>query len=271
MRDWRLERRDIRFVVDTLMPGTGDKERAVGLVQEDERFLEAMLDDERLFERLIGGREVLLHVSPYLMFAVLLRRARRDLAEASYTTELRSLQKVILFDTDEVVDLLERDELRSYLAAMLSSFTRIESVSLTVRVREGIWRRYRTNELDVEGLIRYSQAVDEEQRFEPYRRIGDVCLFLSGIFPSAIRARHRYPVSGEIRPRARASTVVSREDYEAHGQAFYRLASEHKSASVQGLERVLRALSEDFILAEKALSFVAGRYLGLMKEQLFGV
>jgi hypothetical protein len=65
--------------------------------------------------------------------------------------------------------------------------------------------------------------------------------------------------------------VASLEDYEAHGRAFYRLAAEHRMARMQGLERVLGALSERFILAEKALSFVADRYLGLMKHQLFEV
>lgn len=61
-------------------------------------------------------------------------------------------------------------------------------------------------------------------------RIGDVCLFLSGLFPSAIEAEYRYPLSGDLRPRARACTVASRDDYEAHGRAFYRLAAEHEMA-----------------------------------------
>lgn len=242
--DWRLRRQDIRFLVDTLMPAIADKEHVVESVHEDQRFLEAMLDDERLFERLMGGREVLLSVSPHLLFAVLLRRARRALSEVAFTTERRSLQKLFVFDTKEVVDLLEQDELRSYLAGLLASFTRIESLSITIRVRKGIWRRYRTNELDVEGLIRYSQALDDAQRFEPYRRIGDVCLFLTGVFPQAIETRYRYRASGEVRPRARSRTVGSREEYEAHGRAFYRLAAEHEVAEIKRLKDVLESLSE---------------------------
>jgi hypothetical protein len=91
------------------------------------------------------------------------------------------------------------------------------------------------------------------------------------VFPRAIESKYRYPMSGEIRPRARSRTVVSREDYEAHGRAFYRLAAEHEAAQVEGLDEVLETLSEDFILAEKALSFVADRYLGLIKTELFGM
>ncbi len=271
MVDWRLRRRDLRFMVDTLMPESRDKERIVDLVREDRRFVEAMLDDDRLFERLMGGEEILLQVSPWLLFTVLLGRARRDLEADTFTTERRRLQKVFIFDAEDVAELLEQDALRAYLASMLASFTRIDSRTVVIRVRKGIWRRYRTSELNVESLMRYAQVVDEESRFEPYKRIGDVCLFLSGVFPSAIETEYRYPVSGEIRPRARARTVVSREDYEAHGQAFYRLAAQHEAAEVQGLEQVLEGLSENFILAEKALTFVADRYLGLIKHQLFAM
>lgn len=267
--DWRLRRRDVRFMVDTLMPHKRDKDHVVEAIRDDERFLEAMLDDDRLFERLMSGEEILVQVSPWLLFDVLLRRARRDLKLETYTTERRRLQKVVLFDTEEVIDLLEHEPLRDYLVRMLASFTRIESLTVRVRVRKNIWRRYRTNELDVEGLMRYSQALDEPFRFEPYRRIGDVCLFLSGLFPSAIETQYRYPVSGQVRPRARARSCASLEDYEAHGKAFYRLASEHEMAEVQELDAVLEALSERFILAEKALGFVGDRYLGLVKHRLF--
>ena len=269
MMDWRLSRRDVWFMVDTLMPQRRDKDRVVDAIRDDERFVEAMLEDDRLFQRLMSGEEILVQVSPWLLFDVLLRRARRDLRVETYTTERRKLQKVVLFDTGQVTDLLEREDLRDYLVRTMVSFTRIESRTVRVRVRKNLWRRYRTSELDVEGMMRYSQAVDEPFRFEPYRRIGDVCLFLSGLFPSAIETTHRYPLSGQVRPGARARTVASLEDYEAHGQAFYRLASEHRMAEVQGLDTVLEVLSERFILAEKALGFVADRYLGLIKHQLF--
>jgi len=269
--DWRLRRRDVWFMVDTLMPNRRDKDHVVDAIRDDEQFLEAMLEDDRLFERLMTGEEILLHVSPWLLFDVLLRRARRDLQMETFTTERRRLQKVVLFDTGEVSELLERRPLRDYLVSMLVSFTRIESVTVAVRVRKNLWRRYRTNELDVQGMMRYSQAVEESSRFQPYRRIGDACLFLSGLFPGAIETQYRYPVSRKVRPTARGQTVASLEDYEAHGRAFYRLASEHQTAAVQGLDTVLEALSERFILAEKALGFVGERYLGLIKHQLFGL
>jgi hypothetical protein len=65
------------------------------------------------------------------------------------------------------------------------------------------------------------------------------------------------------------SMSILGEDYEAHGRAFYRLAAEHEKAKVKELDDVPAALSENFILAEKPLAFLAGRYLRFTKHRLF--
>ncbi len=271
------------------MPEHSDQERVADLILEDEQLIEAMLSDERLFQRLMGeadvpgvdpdrprsaasaraSDEVLLFVSPWLFFTVLLQRARRDLERETFTTERRHQQKVLLFDTDQVIELLEQESLRDYLAAMLASFTRIQSRTMAVRVRQGLWHKYRISDLNVESMVRYCQALDEDLRFEPYKRIADVCLFMAGMFPDYIEAQHRYPLSRRIRPRMKGRICKSREDYEAHGRAFYRLAAEHERAGVEGLDGILATLSERFILAEKPLSFVADRYLHFTRHRLF--
>ena len=266
---WRLPRNDVLFLVRTLMPGRRDVEGTADLLRGDETLIETMLDDEQLFERLMNDDEILLHASPYLFFSVLLRRVRHDLEGESFTVERRHQQWVLLFDTDRVVELLAQDTVRDYLAAMLASFVRIESRTVRYPVRPGIWRRYRTSELDVHGMMRHCQTLDESLRFKPYRRIGDVCLFMAGMFPEHIDARHRYPMSGQVRPGARGRTVVTLEDYEAHGSAFYQLAAEHEMAHTEGLDEVLSTLSEHFILAEKPLTYVANHYLRLARTRLF--
>jgi hypothetical protein len=90
----------------------------------DEEFIQAMLDDDRLFRRLMGEEKALLWVSPWLFFTVLLHRARRDLEREAFTVERRSSQKVVVFDADQVIQLLEQEPLQDYLAAMLASFAR---------------------------------------------------------------------------------------------------------------------------------------------------
>jgi hypothetical protein len=75
--------------------------------------------------------------------------------------------------------------------------------------------------------------------------------------------------SGSPRLRVRSSLLSRFEDYESFGRTFYRLAAEHKLAKLQEMSEVLALLSENFILAEKPLNFVAEHYLSLRKNRLF--
>ena len=267
LQKWTHE--DLRFVVETLIPERSDPEYVVDLLQDDESLLDAMLQDNRLFEQLMLEQEIFLSVSPEFFFKVLLLRARRDLEQELYTVERRNLQRVVLFDANRVVELLARPDICDYLAAMLASFTRINTVTIPYRVRPGLWRKIRINDLDVDSLLRYANILAEEHRFGIYKRIADVCLFLIGIFPEYVESRAHYPASGQPRPRLRISLIHSQEDYEAYGQSFYRLAAKHELAQPQGLDRVLSTLSQQFILAEKPLTFIAQRYLSLRKSHLF--
>jgi hypothetical protein len=253
------------------MPGRADQEHLVDRLTSDGTGLETMLEDDRLFQRLMREEDILLQISPWLFFTVLLRRAWRDLEREAFTIEQRGRQKVVLFDADRVVQLLAQETIRDYLATMLASFTRVESVTVLAELRPGTWRAYRTNELNVEGMMRYSQTLDEPFRFATYKRIGDVCLFLTGMFPEYINGQYRYPVSSRLRPRMRGRTVQKVEDYEAHGRAFYQMAAEHELARREELEEVLMILSENFILVEKPLAFVANRYLQFARHTLFGM
>jgi len=267
----KLNQADVLFIVDTLMPEGVDREQIANRLMRDETQLETMLDQDRLFQRLMREENVLVHISPWLFFTVLLRRAWRDLEREAFTIEQRGRQKVVLFDADHVVRLLAQEPVRDYLATMLASFTRVESMTVLAERRPGVWRAYRTNELNVEGMMRYSQTLDESFRFAPYKRIGDVCLFLTGMYPEYINGQYRYPLSGRLRPRMRSRLLHKVEDYEAYGRAFYQTAADHELARREGLDEVLNTLSEHFILAEKPLSFIATRYLQFARHTLFGV
>jgi hypothetical protein len=265
----RFSHQDLHFVVQTLIPERSDPERVVDLIHDDEPLLDAMLQDDRLFEQLMRDDEKMVSVSPRFFFKVLLLRTRRELEQELYTVERRHQQKVVLFDANRVVELLADPAVCDYLAAMLASFTRIDSKTVHVRVREGVWRRFRVNDLDVDSLLRYAQIVDEEYRFPIYRRIGDACLFLTGLFAEHLEARQYYPFSGQPRLRFKGSLLHSLEDFEAYGRTFYHLAAEHPDAGRHEQVEVLNILSEQFILAEKPLAFLGDRYLSLRKHQIF--
>jgi hypothetical protein len=260
---------DLRFVVETLVPERGDPEHVIGLLQDDEALLDAMLEDDRLFQELMSNEEIFVSVSPDFFFKVLMLHARRDLEREVFTIERRNQQKVVLFDANRVVDLLANAAMCDYLAEMLASFTRIHSLTIPIRVRPGIWHRIRVNDLDVDSLVRYAQILDEEHRFGIYQRIGDACLFLTGIFPEYIEACQRYPQSRQPRLRLGGSLLQDLEDFESYGRTFYRLAARDQVAQLRGLRELLTTLSEQFILAEKPLAFLAERYLSLHKHRLF--
>ncbi len=264
---WQLREADLRFLLDIVAPQLS----AADVGEVDDAWLDAVLEEDEVFESLVSPEQALMRVSPWLYFNVLLRRARRDLVQETFTMERRAQQKIVIFDTEQVVELLGESAVRDYLAALLASFTRVASMTVRVNVGKGVWRRYRTSDLDVEGLMRYAEAVEDPFRFEPYKRIGDVCLFLTAMFPEFIDAQHRYPASRQLRPGARGRVLQSREDYERYGQAFYQLAAEHDRAEVGGLDAVLEALSEHFLLAQKPLAFLANRYLWASRHQLFGI
>lgn len=255
---------DIRFLVQTVLPGRADSEQVVALVRDDPEFVEALLGHERVFERLAGDEEMVLKVSPYLYFSVLLRRVRQDLRVESYTYERRQHQRVAIFDAGQAAELLAGRPVRDYLAGMLASFTRMHGFTRRVRVRKGIWRRQRVNDLDIDSLVRYAGGLDEEQRFEVYKRIADVCLFMTGMFPEHIESRSRY-LLGVLRPQGRRSI----EDYEREGRAFYGLAAGHRGARAGHLSAALSTLAENFTLAEKPLFLLSDHYLRLRKHTLF--
>jgi hypothetical protein len=258
---------DILFMVETLFPQRSDKQHLVEIVKDDEGFVEAMLGDAKLFDRVMGEDSILLQITPKLFFSVVLQRARADLRQVSFTMELRSGQKIPVFDTDQVVELLSDRTVCDYLAGMLASFTRVQGFTWPVRVRKGLWYKHRFSDLDIDSLIRLCQAIEEPQRFSFYRRIADVCLFITGMFPEHVQDKGHWP-PGQSGRRRRERDL---EDYEEEGRQFYTLAAEHEMAAIMQLSQVLDTLAEGFTLAEKPLKFVSEHYLLARKDTLFAL
>jgi len=250
------------------MPDSTDHERMVRVLQEDDEILEGMLADERVLRRLLDDPSLpLFRVSPALFFSVLLARVKLDLEKQPWTLERTSRLSMILFDSPQVVELLKNKEVRDYLAALLVSFVRVNSFSTTVRVRNGVWRRVRFSDFDIDSLLRYGSALDESQRFPAYKRIADICLFTLGIF-SPRHDSADAPLAF-LNEGLRMALRRSREDYIAQGGTFYRLASRHREAASLRLSEVLGLLSEKIALAAKPLTVMSAKYLAPFKDQVF--
>ena len=261
---------DLDFVVDEAGRGAMDTDRLKLLIEEDEQFRAAILGDEKVFQRLTADEEAFLRISPALYFEVLLRQALRDLETASYTVEREGRADLPVFDTQEVVRFLSIQGALDYLAHMLASFTRINSYTVPVRIRRGIRRRVVYNDMDIDSLARHCATADREQRFGFYKRIADVCLFISGVFPDYASPVVRYSVPNRMRATVSDRVRRSLEDYEAQGRQFYALAEERSAAQPLGLPGVFRLLRDHFTTARKPLSFIASHYLHGSRNRLFG-
>ena len=266
----RLNERDIDFLIQTVSADVTDKLRLKQILQEDEDFRNRFISEVAVFRRIMDDEEILLKISPHLFFEILLRKAADALERKGYTLEQTSRLKVPVFDTRDVVKLLERESILVYLADMLSSFTRIESYTLSFRIKPGVWRKIRFNDLDINSLIQFANIVDENHRFTFFKRIGDICLFILGIFPDFAESDYRYPLSRKPRPKVPGKARISPEHYHEAGRKFYKLAAEHPAAEQMELSDIFQSLCEHFQQVKKPLNFIAEHYLQYKRGYVFG-
>ena len=151
-KDLRLSNGDLDFLVETASPAVADKSNLKRIIRDDEDFRNTFISNEKVFRKVMYDEEIFLKISPTLFFEVLLRRATGDLGKVGYTYEKTSTMRIPVFDSKDVVGLLAREPILVYLADMLSSFTRIESYSISFRVKKGSWRKIRFNKLNHYGI-----------------------------------------------------------------------------------------------------------------------
>lgn len=248
-----LSAHDLRFVAETIWgEGREASDAADGLRARGD-LLDVALGDDRLVRRLLGDEQILLRVSPRLVFTVLLRRVSRDLQEQSYTLERTTAETVVVFDVPRVRRVIAEPAIGAYLVDLLTSFVRTETITVWMRRGER-YRRRRFSTMSLEDMIEFAGLVGEEEAPAVFRRIADIALFTSGIFPDCLRSGRVDPRSMS-RPRAIPRTV---ETYEAHGRRFYRLAAQPERG---GEGRVLALLAEEFPAARKSLAMLSDRYL----------
>lgn len=265
----KLSRADLDFVIQTVATKRRDYDQIREIIHDKPDLLDIMLDDPKLFQRVISEEETFVRISPYLLFEILLRQAKRDLEKRTYTYEKAAFNRTVpVFDAPQVGKLLSQGEVRRYLAEMLASFTKTQTAVVYYRVRGKLYKR-RYSELSIDDLYELAQLVDEEYRFPFYRRIGDVSLFLTSVFPEYIEQECRNAFTKAYRPAFFSWRIRDIEDYVAEGSRFYQLASEHPAAEEFRLSAVLKTLATNFSLARKPLMHIADHYLCFRKLQLF--
>jgi hypothetical protein len=157
----RLEDRDLRFIIENFpVPGRSYEEISQ-LVNSLPTTLESILSSDYLYEKVCDRSRMLLDISPFLLFSVLLRRSLDD-------HRTRAERKII-----------------NYMANLLSLFIKTDRL---YRVQPGdpVVREY------IVDLVEEAQHADTRRKFYVYSHIGNFSLFLTGLFPRWIEYRHRY-------------------------------------------------------------------------------
>ena len=245
--------------------------------RRDPGRIEAMIDSPAVFRRLFGtpGRDPLLQGSPFLLFAVLVHRAVRDLGQASFVEEwVGPRQRVPVFDVGGLRDFGADPMHRFFLAELLASYTHVASGSVLVQTRRG-WRRRHFSELDPLRLIELAELLPVAERASVYRRLGDLSLFLTGVFPDY--AAERLVVARERRrlERALAAADQSATEHrdgiwllESLGRRAYRIAQQAADRRT-AMAGVLAEVSQNFAVARRVLNFMTDRYLFPLRRQWF--
>jgi hypothetical protein len=209
----RLTAADLQLVV--LLLSRGSAHRRAWL---ERRLLadgpDALLDAPELVERLLAVRTLLIPSEPLFLYVVVRDALRRGGID-------------------------DRD-LADYLAAMLLDFGR----------RDRAWRvdwnddqRHRY----LVDILMDLEASDGPRRFKVMVHLGNYALWLAGLFPDYIAARHL---------RKGGPGVAY---YDALGRRGFGLASDHQLADTFGLDGVFRAAAEQFPSVRSALNGVSER------------
>jgi hypothetical protein len=104
--------------------------------------------------------------------------------------------RVPVFDAEQLREFGVDPARRYFMVEHLASYTRVMSGPVWTQ-RRGRWRRQRFSELDAPRLAATLDAVPESDRPGIYRRLGDLALFLTGVFPDHASARAVHPIELE--------------------------------------------------------------------------
>jgi len=207
--------------------------------------------------------------SPFLIFAVAVHRAAAELESMDHVPERSGpRQRVPLFDAPELRDFLGSPARRLFLAELLGSFTRAAGGHYRAMVR-GRPRTRRFSELDLSRMAAQLETVPEAERAGVYRRLGDVALFLTGVFPDYAVAHALGPVSAtrllrvaQVPPRRHEelTTAPAIDLFEYLGARWYRVAWSLAPSHTARLA-VVAEVADRFRQARRVLNHIADRCL----------
>ena len=204
---------DVEFVVKTLSSKQTERESLIQLLA-DQETRDLLLDDDSLFHALLEHCHCLT-VSTHFYFYILVRHVLKE------------------------AGILDRT-VADYVAEILAEFSRAERQQYRISGRAEPLDYF----FEMIGALRQA---DDRTSFMLRSHIGNLALFLAGVF------------SGRIRHRAHSKGFPSLRYYEDLGRSNFRVASDHRLARRYELSPIYTTLSEQFQTARRALNDLAER------------
>jgi len=262
-------------------------EDASAYLRSHPELVEEALGSPAAFDLVLGAEvedELLVHASPFLVFAVAVHRTVDELGRTAFVEErITPRLRVPVFDAGQLREFGVDPTRRYFMVEHLTSYTRVMSGPVWTH-RQGRWRRQRFSELDAARLAAALDAVPESDRPGIYRRLGDLALFLTGVFPdhSATRSVHPIELERLLRslPRTGERSAPTLADVEQLagergaagllewlGPRWYRAAAER--TPVTAMSRLLGDLAARFDQARRFLNHLTDRYLFPVRNRWF--
>jgi hypothetical protein len=261
-------------------------EDASAYLRSHPELVEEALGSSAAFDLVLGADvhdALLVHASPFLVFAVVVHRTVDELGRTTFVEErVTPRMRVPVFDAGQLREFGVDPARRYFMVEHLASYTRVMSGPVWTQ-RGGRWRRQRFSELDAPRLAATLDAVPESDRPGIYRRLGDLALFLTGVFPDNSTARAVHPIDLERLLRSLPDIDGSRPTLadleqlagergaagllEWLGPRWYRAAAER--TPVAGLGRLLGDLATRFDQARRFLNHLTDQYLFPVRNRWF--
>jgi hypothetical protein len=214
--------------------------------------------------------------SPFLTFAVAVHRTGVYLEQATFVREwIGPRQRLPVFNVAQLRELLAEPVRRFFLVELLASYTHVASGVTWERTRRG-WRRRRFSELDPLRLAGLLEVVAPAEQAGVYRRLGDLALFLAGVFPDhtavggfgSVDSGRLLRATGLVPDRASELGGVALLEY--LGASWYRRAATSVRGTPVGSFAAAADIGDRFGDARRVLNLVTDRYLFPVRDRWFG-
>ena len=251
-------------------------ERVVRL-HSDPAVIPALLERPATFRALFAdhSQPEFLFASPHLAFSILVATVWRELGDVAFVREWVAPRLTVpVFDVLALRAFAEDAMRRLFLSDLLSSYTQVASGPVWAKTGPK-WTRRRFSELEPLHLIRLIESTPEQEHPPLYRRLGDLSLFLAGVFPDHAASN---AFGGRLARLHRAlgtddsleSAADSIQLLEEVGRRSYRMVSREAQVAPAGMPTVLEDVAEGFSFARRILNFLTERHLFPVREGWFG-